>query len=113
MAASLVELQGAGRRFGQRHALAGVDLAVREGEIVGLAGPNGSGKTTLLKLLAGFLRPSAGSVRVFGLDPFGEALAADGPYAAAGSPLRENDDLVAEPGSVHVFEGLRHEPASP
>ena len=51
--------------------------------------------------------------RVFGLDPFGEALAADGPYAAAGSPLRENDDLVAEPGSVHVFEGLRHEPASP
>ena len=72
MAASLVELQGAGRRFGQRHALAGVDLAVREGEIVGLAGPNGSGKTTLLRLLAGSLRPSAGSVRVFGLDPFRE-----------------------------------------
>ncbi|MCZ6597180.1 MAG: ABC transporter ATP-binding protein [Planctomycetota bacterium] len=67
-----VEIRGLGRRFGRRRALDGVDLEVAPGEIVGLVGPNGSGKTTLLKILAGFLRPSAGLARVFGREPFAE-----------------------------------------
>ena len=46
--------------------LSGCDLAVREGEVVALAGPNGSGKTTLLKLAAGLLSAEAGEVRVDG-----------------------------------------------
>jgi len=63
---------GVRRSFGARVALEGVDFDVAPGRIAGLVGPNGSGKTTLLKLLAGFLRPDAGELRVFGLDPFRE-----------------------------------------
>ena len=55
----LVDVRALERRFGARRALAGVDLQVGVGEIVGLVGPNGSGKTTLLRILAGMLAPSA------------------------------------------------------
>jgi len=65
-----IVVRGLERRFGERIALDGIDLEVGRGEIVGLVGPNGSGKTTLLRLVAGFLRPHAGSVRVFGEAPF-------------------------------------------
>ena len=51
-------------------ALAGVDLAVRRGESVGLIGANGAGKTTLVKILAGIVPPSAGEARLLGRDSF-------------------------------------------
>jgi iron complex transport system ATP-binding protein len=65
-----VKLEARGLRFayGRRDVLAGVDLDARAGELVGIIGPNGSGKSTLLRLLAGLDRPSAGHVRVQGLD---------------------------------------------
>jgi zinc transport system ATP-binding protein len=62
-----LELQGVS--FGYPNGppvLRGVDLAVRRGELVAIAGPNGGGKTTLLRLALGLERPSAGGVRLFG-----------------------------------------------
>ncbi|HTP54248.1 MAG TPA: ABC transporter ATP-binding protein [Thermoplasmata archaeon] len=64
-----VRLSGVTIRYGERVALAGVDLEVRPGEFVALAGPNGSGKTTLLRALLGFLSPDAGVVEVLGGEP--------------------------------------------
>jgi iron complex transport system ATP-binding protein len=49
--------------------LGGIDLSIAAGRITCLIGPNGAGKTTLLRLIAGLLAPSAGTVRVFGVDP--------------------------------------------
>lgn len=69
---SIIAVDGAGRRFGRRHALKGVNLEVRAGDMLGLIGPNGSGKTTLLKLMAGFIKTTSGRVRLFGLDPFAQ-----------------------------------------
>ena len=59
-------VENAAKRFGEVHALAGVDLAVGPGELVGLLGPNGAGKTTLIKAIAGRLQLDRGTVRVFG-----------------------------------------------
>ena len=64
-----IELVGVTKRYGQRAALDGVDLAVPAGSALGLLGPNGAGKTTTLCLLLGFTQPSAGSVRLRGLSP--------------------------------------------
>jgi ABC-2 type transport system ATP-binding protein len=64
-----VETRGLTRRFAGTVALDGLDLVVREGECLGLLGPNGAGKSTTVRILSTLLRPSAGTVRVLGLDP--------------------------------------------
>lgn len=61
-----LELSGVVKQFEGVRALAGVDVGVNPGEILGLIGPNGSGKTTLLNVASGVLRPSEGEVRVAG-----------------------------------------------
>jgi heme ABC exporter ATP-binding subunit CcmA len=62
----VIRCAGLVRRFGERTALAGVDLRVDEGERVVLTGPNGAGKTTLLRVLATAIRPTAGEAAVAG-----------------------------------------------
>jgi ABC-type branched-subunit amino acid transport system ATPase component len=56
------------KRFGGVHAVAGVTLEVRRGEVLGLIGPNGAGKTTLFEILSGFTKPDSGRVRFDGRD---------------------------------------------
>ena len=63
------------KRFGRVLALDGLSLEVRAGEVLGFLGPNGAGKTTTLRLLMGYLRPTAGSARVFGLDSWRDSAA--------------------------------------
>jgi ABC-2 type transport system ATP-binding protein len=66
VSSAVIELDGIIKTYGTTTALAGLDLIVGRGEIVGLLGPNGAGKTTAIKLLLGLARPTAGSGRVLG-----------------------------------------------
>ena len=63
-----IEVRNIEKRYGALQALAGVSLAVAQGEFFGLLGPNGAGKTTLISIVAGLTRASAGEVRVMGSD---------------------------------------------
>ncbi|MEO8345308.1 MAG: ABC transporter ATP-binding protein [Betaproteobacteria bacterium] len=63
-----VDVIDVARSFGSVQALAGVDLAVEEGEFFGLLGPNGAGKTTLISVLAGLTRADRGTARILGHD---------------------------------------------
>jgi len=65
---SLLEVEKLSKSFGGLMALCELDLAVEEGEILGLIGPNGSGKTTFFNLITGFLKPDSGRVRFRGED---------------------------------------------
>ena len=64
------------KRYGPRLAVRGVSFAIKEGEVIGLLGPNGSGKSTILRVLAGYLPPSAGTIRVDGIDVVADSLGA-------------------------------------
>jgi ABC-2 type transport system ATP-binding protein len=64
-----LETVGLGKRYGRHRALRDCSLRIPLGRVVALVGPNGAGKTTLLRLAVGLLRPSEGSVRVFGAPP--------------------------------------------
>ena len=70
-----LELRGLRKSF-DRVAVDGLDLQVRAGEVFALLGPNGAGKTTTLRMVAGLLRPDAGSIRVCGVDALADPVAA-------------------------------------
>jgi ABC-2 type transport system ATP-binding protein len=65
----VIDIDSLHRRFGKLDAVDGLSLRVRAGGCYGFFGRNGAGKTTTIKCLLNLLRPNAGSVRVFGLDP--------------------------------------------
>src|SRR5579875_2053515 len=64
-----IEVRGLVKRYGPLTAVAGVDLTVHPGDVYGYLGPNGAGKTTSLRMMLGLIRPSEGTVRLFGADP--------------------------------------------
>jgi ABC-2 type transport system ATP-binding protein len=72
---SALQVRGLTKRF-DRPAVDALDLTVRCGEFYALVGPNGAGKTTTLRMVAGLLRPDAGSVAVFGIDALADPVAA-------------------------------------
>jgi ABC-2 type transport system ATP-binding protein len=96
----VVEVRGLTRRFGAKLALNQISLAVPRGLVFGLVGANGAGKTTLIKNILGLLRPTAGSVSVFGRNPIADPV---GVLARVGY-LSEENDL---PGWMRVDELLR------
>nr|WP_299262215.1 ABC transporter ATP-binding protein [Halorientalis sp.] len=63
-----VETRGLTKSFGDVDAVLDLDLAVDEGEVFGFLGPNGAGKSTIINLLLDYIRPTSGSVEVFGMD---------------------------------------------
>ncbi|MCF1183489.1 ABC transporter ATP-binding protein [Marichromatium gracile] len=64
----MIEVRELSRNYGELQAVREVSFSIDRGEIVGLLGHNGAGKTTIMKMLTGFLEPSAGQIRVDGLD---------------------------------------------
>lgn len=68
----MIEIRGLVKRYGARLAVGGIDLAVPRGRIFGLLGHNGAGKSTTIGCLLGHLFPDAGSIRVGGIDAFGD-----------------------------------------
>ncbi|SMO60397.1 ABC-2 type transport system ATP-binding protein [Geodermatophilus aquaeductus] len=90
------------KRFGSNTALAGVDLAVPEGSVLGLLGPNGAGKTTVVRILTTLLQPDAGRAEVAGIDVLREPdrvrslIGLTGQYAAVDEYLTgfENLEMV-------------------
>ncbi|QZY27602.1 ABC transporter ATP-binding protein [Nocardioides coralli] len=68
-----IEIEGLSKSFGPTLALDRLDLRVVAGEVHGFLGPNGAGKSTTIRVLLGLLRKDAGSVRLFGGDPWRDA----------------------------------------
>nr|WP_308426517.1 ABC transporter ATP-binding protein [Nocardia camponoti] len=71
----VIDITGLRKVFGRSTALDGLDLTVRAGEIHGFLGPNGAGKSTTIRVLLGLLRASGGQARLFGRDPWTDAVA--------------------------------------
>src|SRR5262245_43485693 len=64
----MIDVEHLSKSYGPVQAVCDVSFHVRKGEIVGFLGPNGAGKSTTLRILAGFLGPTAGHVRIAGCD---------------------------------------------
>lgn len=88
--------RGLVKSYGRIRALRGVDLEVERGELFGFLGPNGAGKTTTIRCLLDLIRPNAGEIRVFGLDP-----------QAASVMVRNRTGYL--PGELSMEEGLKVE----
>jgi ABC-2 type transport system ATP-binding protein len=88
-----LEIQALRKSF-DRPAVDGLDLAVRAGEYYTLLGPNGAGKTTTLRMVAGLLRPDAGTISVFGIDALADPLAAKQTVALVGDEPMIYDKLT-------------------
>lgn len=65
-----IEIRNVSKHFGSKKAVNDVTFNVDEGSCYGLIGPNGAGKTTTFSMMCGFLKPTSGSMRVLGIDPF-------------------------------------------
>jgi len=98
--------KGLTKSYGSVQALRGVDLEVKPGEIFGFLGPNGSGKTTTIRCMLDLIRPSAGQLRVLGLDPQAEPLAVRARAGYLPGELRLDDNMTAE-GVLGFFNQLR------
>ena len=97
-----IEVRGLVKRYGDLTAVDDVSLTVRAGDVYGYLGPNGAGKTTSLRMMLGLIRPTAGTVRLFGRDPNVTAAALDGVAGFVEAPAfypymnaRRNLELLA------------------
>jgi ABC-2 type transport system ATP-binding protein len=97
-----VEVRGLVKRYGELTAVDEVDLTVNVGDVYGYLGPNGAGKTTSLRMMLGLIRPTAGTVRLFGRDPMVSVSALQGVAGFVEAPTfypyltgRRNLELLA------------------
>ncbi|WP_240642271.1 ABC transporter ATP-binding protein [Microbacterium sulfonylureivorans] len=93
-AGDVLVLRGVSKRFGDTHAVDGIDLTVPAGTFYGLVGPNGAGKTTTLSMIAGLLEPDRGSISVGGVDAASDPLGAKRVMGVLPDRLRTFDRLT-------------------
>ena len=95
-----IEAEGLVKRFGDTHALAGVDIVAEHGKVLAVLGPNGAGKTTFVRILSTLLRADAGRARVGGYDVATQAvqvrqlIALTGQYASVDNELTGLENLI-------------------
>jgi ABC-2 type transport system ATP-binding protein len=101
----LVEIDGLRKQFGAVVAVRDLTLRIPAGGVFGLLGPNGSGKTTTIGLVLGLVKPSGGSIRLFGRDARNTQLAALGRIGAMVESPAFYPDLSAR-ANLRFFQGL-------
>jgi len=108
----VVRTEALSKRYGRLLALDGLSLDVRAGEVLGFLGPNGAGKTTTLRLLMGYLRPTAGSALVYGLDSWRDNVAVHARTGYLPGDLRLWPRLSTRAIAAHLarLRGLDHDP---
>ncbi len=104
----MIEAEGLTKHFGETKALDGLDLAVPEGQVLGVLGPNGAGKTTAVKVLTTLLIPDGGSARIDGVDVLAEParirarIGVTGQYAAVDEGLTARENLLIVGRFTHL-----------
>jgi len=101
-----LETRGLRRTFGDLVAVDGIDLAVPRGTLYGFLGPNGAGKSTTIKCLTGLLRPSAGTMRILGIDPLQDPVAVKRKVGVVPEDLALFDRLTG--AETLTFVGMVH-----
>ena len=91
----VLRIEGLVKRYGEVEAVRGIDLELERGEVFGFLGPNGAGKSTTIRCMLGLLRPSAGAIKVFGLDAAKDGIAIRQRVAYAPGELRLPEHLSA------------------
>ena len=104
--AEAILIRGLVKRFGDSNAVDGIDLTVPAGSFYGLVGPNGAGKTTTLSIIAGLLRPDAGTVHISGIDQKTNPLGAKRVMGVLPDRLRTFDRLTGRQ-LLHYYGQLR------
>lgn len=90
---SIISIKNLHKNFGRAKALNGFDLEVHPGEIHGFLGPNGAGKSTTIRIILGLMKKSAGEVKLFGQDPWKNA-------------VKLHEKLAYVPGDVNFWPNL-------
>jgi ABC-2 type transport system ATP-binding protein len=95
-AENVIEVENLTKKYGERTAVNAINFSVRKGEVIGFLGPNGAGKSTTLRMLTGYLKPTAGSIRVGGID-------------AVRDPIGARRSIGYLPESVPLYREMRVE----
>ncbi len=104
----MIEVNHLSKHYGDFVAVDGLSFALKPGEILGFLGPNGAGKSTTMKMLTGYLRPSSGSVAIWGNDVWSNPLAAQSHigYLPEGAPAYEEMTPLAFLAFIAGARGL-------